>query len=128
MPVRVELIGEAVEDLVGYARSGNIQLFLKKLVRLESIGAQAGEPLGRSVMGLSKIVVGDRDWRIVFRMSDDEQAATILVIGDRDDSACYETAARRLEALSGSNPIATSLAAAMLELPQLGRRPRRDRR
>ena len=35
MPVRVELIDEAVADLRRYAASGNLLLFLKKLVRLE---------------------------------------------------------------------------------------------
>lgn len=128
MPVRVELIDEAFDDLVGYATSGNILLFLKKLVRLEAVGEQAGTPLRGHLSGYSKIVVGDRDWRIVFRMSEDRQVATIVVIGDRDDAACYETATRRLAALSGSAPPTVSLAAAMLELVQLSKRPRRDRR
>ena len=34
MPVRVELIDEAVEDLHRYAATGNLPLFLKKLLRL----------------------------------------------------------------------------------------------
>jgi len=128
MSVRVELIDEAFDDLVGYAKSGNILLFLKKLVRLEAVGEQAGVPLRGNLSGYHKIVVGDRDWRIVFRMSEDRQVAIILVIGDRDDAACYETATRRLATLSGSVPSTISLAAAMLELVQLSKRSRRDRR
>ncbi len=38
MPIRVELIDEAVEDLARYAETGNLPLFLKKLLRLEEVG------------------------------------------------------------------------------------------
>ena len=47
MPVRVELIDDAVEDLARYAQTGNLLFFLKKLVRLEELGKDAGLPLGR---------------------------------------------------------------------------------
>jgi hypothetical protein len=39
MPVRVELIDDAVEDLVRYTTSGNLPLFLKKLLRIEEVEA-----------------------------------------------------------------------------------------
>lgn len=125
MPTRVALIAEAVEDLTGYARSGNLLLFLKKLVRLEQVGEDAGLPLGRGLTGYRKIVVGDRDWRIVFRMSDDGRSAFVVVVGDRDDAACYEIASRRMERYQGSLPSDFSLAEAMLQLMQSGKRPRR---
>lgn len=96
MPVRVELIAEAVGDLARSAASGNLPRFLKKLIRLEEVGKDAGLPLGRGLTGWRKIVVGDRDWRIIFTMNADEMVATVWVIGDRDDSACYEDAERRL--------------------------------
>ena len=125
MPIRVEFIPEAVDDLRRYARSGNIRQFLQKLVRLEGVGKQAGLPLGRGLSGYYKIVVGDRDWRIVFTMSRDETVATVLVIGNRADSACYEQAHQRLAAVGDRSMEAVSLAAAMLELPQLQRKDRR---
>jgi hypothetical protein len=31
-----------------------------------------------------KVVVGNKDWRVVFQMSEDDQAATVAVIGDRE--------------------------------------------
>lgn len=125
MPIRVALIAEAVEDLTGYARSGNLLLFLKKLVRLEQVGEEAGLPLRRGLTGYRKIVVGDRGWRIVFRMSDDGRTAFVVVVGDRDDAACYEIASRRVERHQGSLPADFSLAEAMLQLMQPGKRPRR---
>ena len=44
MPVRVELIDEAVEDLARYADTGSLPEFLKKLIRLEEVGEDAGVP------------------------------------------------------------------------------------
>ena len=125
MPIRVEFIPDAVEDLRRYARSGNIRQFLQKLVRLEAAGKHAGFPLGRGLSGYYKIVVGDRDWRIIFTVNTDETIATVVVIGDRADSACYEQAQRRLAAKRDQSPEAVSLAAAMLELPQLRKKDRR---
>ena len=69
MPVRVELIDEAAEDLARYVQSGNLPLFLKKLIRLEEVGENAGLPLGRGLTGWRKIIVGDRDWRIIFTVN-----------------------------------------------------------
>jgi mRNA interferase RelE/StbE len=128
MPVRVGLIDEAVEDLVRYAASGNLPLFLKKLIRLEEIGKDAGPPLGRGLTGWRKIVVGDRDWRIIFTMNPDETVATVWVIGDRNDGECYEDAQRRVRAVADAHPQATSLAAAMFELSEMQKTTRRTKR
>lgn len=116
MPVRVELSSDAVGDLGRYATSSNIALFLAKLVRLEEVGKDAGVPLGGGLVGWRKIVVGDRDWRIIFTMNPDENVATVWVIGDRADAECYEQAARRLAQLGEDRPEAASLATVMLDL------------
>jgi len=118
MPVRVELIPDAVEDLVGYAQTGNLPLFLKKLVRLEEVGSDAGLPLGRGRTGWRKIFVGDRAWRIIFTMDPDDTVATVWVIGDRNDAACYAAAQRRVAALGFDRPPAASLAAVMFRIVQ----------
>lgn len=127
MPIRVQLIPDAIDDLVRYAQTGNIRLFLQKLVRLESVGKSAGQPLARGLTGYYKIVVGDRDWRIVFTVDPAESVATVIVIGDRADAACYEQAQKRIAALPSAAPELVSLAAAMLELPQLQKKSRRER-
>lgn len=127
MPVRVELIEEATADLQRYVASGNLRLFLSKLVRLEDIGKDAGQPLGRGLTGWRKIIVGDRTWRIIFSMNPAETVATVWVIGDREDSECYDEAMRRLAKYDAGNVEASSLATIMFRLMQ-SRQGRRDRR
>lgn len=114
MPVRVELIDEAVVDLAGLKESGNIRQFFKKLVEIESKGSMAGEPLGRQLKGWRKLTVGNRNWRIVFRVDPDETVATICVIGDREDSTCYEEAKRRAAEVKDADAI--SLAESMINV------------
>lgn len=121
MPVRVELIDEAISDLARYASSGNLALFLKKLLRLEEVGEDAGLPLGRGLTGWRKIIVGDRDWRIVFTTNSDDTTATVWVIGDRSDAACYEEAGRRIAAYGTGQPHVASLAAAILQVTEIAR-------
>ena len=87
----------------------------------------AGLPLGGALAGWRKITVGDRDWRIIYRMNADEAVATVWVIGDRADAACYEEAQQRVQALGKGRPEAQSLAATMLALSEL-QRQRRERR
>ena len=128
MPIRVELRPEAVDDLLGYAASGNLPLFFKKLLRLEAVGNDAGLPLGRGLTGWRKIVVGDRDWRIVFKPDPAETVATIWVIGDRDDNACYEEAMRRVQAAGENQPEAISLAATMFQISQTRAESKRRRK
>ena len=122
------MIDEAVEDLVRYTETGNLPLFLKKLIRLEEVGPEAGLPLGRGLTGWCKIVVGDRNWRITFTTDPRETVATVWVIGDRDDAECYEAAQRRVRALGRIQPQAASLAAVMFQLSEIQKAARRTKR
>jgi len=128
MPVRVELIDEAVEDLARYAETGNLPLFLKKLLRLEEVGTDAGLPLGRGLTGWRKIVVGDRNWRIIFTTDPGETVATVWVVGDRNDAECYEDAERRMQALGKAQPHALSLATVMFQLSEMQKTAKRTKR
>ncbi|HVA90873.1 MAG TPA: hypothetical protein VNL71_13640 [Chloroflexota bacterium] len=128
MPIRVELIDEAVEDLLRYRETNIFPRLLAKLVRLEEGGKEAGLSLGRGLTGWRKIVVGDRNWRVIFTMNADETAATVWVIGDHDDSACYTEAQHRVESLSGERSQAARLAAAMFQLSQTTRAAKRAKR
>jgi mRNA interferase RelE/StbE len=128
MPVRVELIDDAVDDLLRYAESGNLPLFLKKLLRLEDVGAEAGQPLGGGLTGWRKIVVGDRNWRIIFTTDVEETVATVWVIGDRDDSVCYAEAQRRVAALGKGHPGAATLASVMFQLSEMQRAAKKTKR
>ncbi len=117
-----------VNDLCDIAETDALPTFLAKLVRLEEIGKDAGSPRGRELRGFRKIVVGDRDWRIVFQMSADDASAKIWVIGDRSDSACYEEAMRRIQNLGKNHSDASSLAETMLLLMDRRRRNRSRKR
>jgi mRNA interferase RelE/StbE len=114
VPVRVELLDDAVVDLARQAESGKLKLFFKKLLEIEQKGAEAGEPLGRDLVGWRKITVGNRNWRIVSRVDRDEAVATICVIGDREDGICYEEAKRRADRAQDND--AASLAESMMTL------------
>ena len=114
MAVRVELIDEAVVDLADQAESGMLRPFFKKLLEIEEHGVAAGAPLGKNLVGWRKLTVGNRDWRIVFRVNRENTVATICVIGDREDAACYEEAKRRAQ--RAKNADATSLAESMMDL------------
>ena len=128
MSVRVQFLPQAFDDLKDYAATGNLPLFLKKLLRLEDVGQDAGQPLGGNLVGWRKIVMGDRTWRILFRMNPEETTATILVIGDRDEAACYDEAQRRLAALGQRQPETISLAAALFEISPASRAAKKARR
>lgn len=114
MPVRVELIGDAVADLAKHAETGKLKPFLRKLLEIEAKGSQAGEPLGRNLAGWRKVTVGNRNWRIVFQVDRDETVATVCVVGDREDGACYAEAKQRADRLQDAD--ASSLAESMMEL------------
>jgi len=107
-------LDDAVVDLARQAESGKLKLFFKKLLEIEQKGVEAGEPLGRDLVGWRKITVGNRNWRIVFRVDRDEAVATICVIGDREDGICYEEAKRRADRAQGND--AASLAESMMTL------------
>jgi mRNA interferase RelE/StbE len=114
MAVRVQLIDDALADLAKLAESGRLKAFLKKLIEIEKKGSQADVALGKGLTGWRKLTVGDRDHRIVFRVNPDETVATICVIGDREDEACYVEAQKRAEDIENAD--AVSLAEAMMEV------------
>jgi mRNA interferase RelE/StbE len=108
------LIDEAIVDVADHAESGMLRPFFKKLLEIEESGAKAGEPLGKNLVGWRKMTVGNRNWRIVFRVDPKGDVATVCVIGDREDAACYEEAQRR--AKLAENADAASLAESMMDL------------
>jgi mRNA interferase RelE/StbE len=114
MPVRVELIDEAIVDLADHAEGGMLRQFFKKLLEIEENGANVGEPLGKELVGWRKLTVGNRNWRTVFRVDRAGEVATVCVIGDREDAACYEEAQRRAKRAESAD--AASLAESMMDL------------
>jgi mRNA interferase RelE/StbE len=93
---------------------------LKKMLLLE-VNPLAGEPLLGSVVGYRKLVVGDRDWRIVWRAISDErgtlniEVAEVWAVGARADGEVYAEMERRIASL-GNTPVRRSLEAIVGEL------------
>jgi mRNA interferase RelE/StbE len=66
---------------------------------------EAGAPLGGGLHGYRKLTVGDRDWRIVWRVTFDDTGHLIVDVGEiwavgaRKDSEVYTEMRRRVAAL-----------------------------
>lgn len=96
---------------------------LKKMLLLET-DPRAGEPLLGSLIGYRKLVVGNRDWRVVWRVLTDErgaltvEVAEVWAVGARSDGQVYAEMTERVASL-GDSPVRRSLAAI---LDELGRR------
>ena len=123
---RVVLTDEAKEDLRdldGAAR----RLVVKGLRKLEQDPDQRGAPLGSkmgsSLAGLRKLVVGDRDYRIVYRVERDGTVVVIWVIGRRADAEVYDLAAARLKTY-GDRDLATELLGLLEKVRKLSPTPR----
>lgn len=103
----VWLTSPATADLANLD-SSLVVLALRKMLLLEH-NPLAGEALVGSLIGWRKLVVGNRDWRIVWRCTTDERGvvrveiAEVWVIGARSDSDVYSEMNHRLTQL-GDHP------------------------
>lgn len=97
---RVQLTDEAKEDIRDLDRSAQKRV-LRKMKELEVEPLQRGQPLGSNEGGnltsFRKLVVGDRQYRIVYRVEKDETVVVVWVIAQRADDKCYELAVSRLQ-------------------------------
>lgn len=115
----VWLTDAAVEDLQRLDGSPLVWA-LKKMLLLET-NPHAGEPLLGSLIGYRKLVVGNRDWRLVWRVTSDERGAVIIdvaeiwAVGARSDDEVYAEMASRLASLADS-PVRRSLYAVVERL------------
>ena len=96
---RVVLTDEAKEDLRDLDGSAR-RLVLRALRKLEDSLESRGAPLGSrrtgNLTGFRKLVVGDRQYRVVYRVEEDGTVCVIWVIGSRVDEECYRLATRAL--------------------------------
>lgn len=103
-----------LQDMEGSARA----LVFKGLVKLQTNPEQRGAPLGSRSSGnlttFRKLVVGDRDYRIVYRVDPDGTVVVVWVIGHRSDDEVYELAMSRLR--MRSSEAARELAVALEEI------------
>lgn len=120
--VVVRLTDIALSDLETIRRKGDPQMVrwaLKKCLLLEQ-DPEAGAPLRGSLAGFRKLVVGDRDWRIVWRVTHDDSGTIVVDIaevwafGARSDAEVYSEVQDRVTTLEGSPrtiPLAQALSA-----------------
>lgn len=96
---RVQLSEEAREDFRDL--DGAAQLVVAKgLKKLETDPHLRGQPLGSRAGGdlttFRKLVVGNRDYRIIYRIESDGTVVVVWVIGKRADNEAYELAMSRI--------------------------------
>jgi len=121
---RVVLTDEAREDFRDLDGSTR-RVVAKGLKKLEDEPAKRGEPLGAGKGGnlttFRKLVVGDRAYRIVYRVEDDDDTVTVVwVIGPGSDDECYHLAVARLKLYS--DPAKAALIQQLIDSAFGGRR------
>lgn len=122
----VRLTSDALADLDRLLRRGDPQVVrwaFIKTIHLEQ-NPEAGDALLGGLMGWRKITVGDRDWRLVGRVTHDE-AGTVIVnvaeiwaFGTRSDAAVYEEMQDRI-ATAPQTPRTKALADVLATLGKL---------
>lgn len=106
----VRLTEGAVDDLQTLFKADPqiVRWALKKMIQLER-DPNTGDPLLGGLVGYRKITVGDRDWRVVWRVEQDEvgdyliEVAEVWAVGYRKDSEVYAEISQRI-AKAGSSP------------------------
>lgn len=85
-----------VRDLDGSA----CKIVLRAISKLKDHPEQRGQPLGSrqgtTLTTFRKLVVGDRDYRVVYRVEANGQVAVVWVVGPRADGEVYDMAMARL--------------------------------
>lgn len=109
---RVKLTEDARDDLADLDGSARV-LVLKALVKLRDNPAQRGSPLGSrstgNLTGFRKLVVGNRDYRIVYQVTPDGDVTVVWVIAKRADNEVYDMAVARLKLLPAPDAIGDML-------------------
>lgn len=101
---------------------------VKKMLLLER-DPMAGAPLFGDLIGWRKLTVGDRDWRVVWRVTRDDSGqvtvtiAEVWAVGARSAAEVYAEMSSRVAAAPGDNPLTATLAEVV---GMLGRALERD--
>jgi mRNA interferase RelE/StbE len=121
----------AIDDLMVLQKKSRQALAwaIKKFVLIER-NPEAGAPLGGGLHGYRKLIVGDRDWRVIWRVTHEETGDVIIDIGEiwavgaRKDAEVYAEMSRRVAAAPrGANTKALEEVLALLKAALEKRRP-----
>jgi len=104
---RVVLHSAAVDDIAELDGSERKAVF-KGLLKQRTEPAKRGAPLGSGLTTFRKLVVGNRQIRIVYRVDMDGTVAVVWVVASGVDSLRYDLAMSRL-ALHGNRDVAGTL-------------------
>lgn len=93
---------------------------LKKVLLLET-DPEAGRPLGGTLTGYRKLVVGPNTWRIVYFVTEAEtiEICEVWAVGARADGEVYAEAVARAQAAATSRPEFVSLTEVVNRLGRL---------
>jgi mRNA interferase RelE/StbE len=95
---KVVLTRDAKDDLRDFDRTTQ-RLVVKGLRKLEDQPEQRGVPLAKELSGYRKLVVGDREVRIIYTVEEDGTVCVVWLIGRRANGEVYELARARLIAV-----------------------------
>ncbi len=113
VPDRVRFLPGAIDDLRALERRDPqiVRLVFAKILLINE-NPYAGEPLLGGLVGFRKLVIGDRHWRIVWRIADDGgiEIAEVWGVGARQRAAIYAEIEERLANHPAESPLARGLA------------------
>jgi len=114
---RVQLTEEAREDFQDLDGAAQ-RIVAKALKKLETDPHLRGQPLGNRAGGdlttFRKLAVGNREYRVVYRIELDGTVVVVWVIGKRSDNEAYVLALSRIR-LHG-NPAVRELGTSLQEI------------
>lgn len=116
----IKFTQDALDDLKELDGSER-KVVLKGLAKLRTSPRDRGEPLGNSnlgdLTGFRKLVVGKKQYRVIFRVHDDEsvEIAVIWVIAARTDSECYLSALKRAALQTPTQALQQSMVSQLFE-------------
>lgn len=114
---KITLLPEVVDDLRrldGAARKVAAAGIEKLRTDPHLRGAPLGSRATSDLTGLRKLVVGNRTYRIVYRVHENNTVVVLWVVGKRAEREAYETARARVE-LYADNPAKKAILTQILD-------------